>query len=97
MLDLFIEAYLISVTAIIYSEVLTDNGMILERLYVLLDKLPDWLFKPLIGCVKCVSGQIACWYFIFNHEYSLISHIAFMSFVIWLTIFNFGFYNKLIK
>lgn len=47
-----------------------------------INKLPEYLWKPLGGCFKCFAGQVAFWYFIFFKEYDLIEHLFFVSAVI---------------
>jgi hypothetical protein len=78
-MELSFFALKIAIVAYIYSDVLTEGGMILNGLYVWLDskKIPDWLFKPLIGCYKCVAGQMALWsFFVVNFsEYMNIKSI----------------------
>lgn len=50
----------------VYAFVLTEPYMIFEKLVVFLErKLPTWLFKPIIGCERCVTGQITLWVFVF--------------------------------
>ncbi len=34
----------------------TESGMILERVCDYAERLPKWLFKPLIGCVFCMAS-----------------------------------------
>jgi len=86
---MYLLALNIAVVAYIYSVILTEPGMILNLLYRWLDSmnekgtLPDWLFYPLIGCSKCVSGQIALWYYVVTcTSYNLIDHILLISFTI---------------
>jgi len=46
----------------IYAEHLTRPGMILNYAYLWAERsLPGFLFKPLIGCFRCVCGQWAGW------------------------------------
>jgi hypothetical protein len=86
---MYLLALNIAIIAYVYSVILTEQGMILNFLYRWLDglnetnKLPDWAFYPLIGCSKCVSGQMAFWYYIFTcHSYNLINHILLISITI---------------
>ena len=106
---------LIAVFAFVYTNILTDAEMLLNPLYNYLDcKLNGpcndgtnhWLFKVLIHCERCVSGQLALWiYFyynfvnyIFNFSIDLIfSHLFFITFTILLTCILKGIYNKHIK
>jgi hypothetical protein len=52
-----------------YAVVLTDEEMILQPASNWLsERLPWWLWKPIIGCPVCVSGQLALWWTVFNFE-----------------------------
>lgn len=56
----------IAVSAFTYSNMLTAPGQILNQLSDYLErKLPEWLYKPLIGCQYCVSGQWALWFYFY--------------------------------
>jgi hypothetical protein len=71
-IKLHIVSVMIALVAFVYSEMLTEPGMILNWIYKLLDKhLPTFLFKPLIGCFKCVGGQLSFWAFLvlFSNQY----------------------------
>lgn len=94
-MELSFFALKVAIVAYIYSDVLTEPGMILNSLYVKLDTwyvnectgkkmIPEWLFKPLIGCYKCVSGQMALWsFFVVNFsEYMNIKSIFELSVLI---------------
>ncbi len=82
----------IAIVAYVYSNVLTDPGMVLNGFYNLLEKhlitesqgRGEWLFKPIIGCFYCVAGQFALWgYFIaYLPKYNLFDHIFFICFTI---------------
>lgn len=62
---LIIQTLAIAVLAFTYTHLLTDDEMIFSRPYHLAERqLPAWLFKPLIGCEKCVAGQLALWFFL---------------------------------
>ena len=80
-MNIYIESVYIALIAWVYSTLLTDAGMVLERLYMLLMKLPDWLFKPLIGCSYCVAGQFSLWYGIYFlwSDYNVFDHILFIA------------------
>lgn len=69
-----------ALVGVVYSSILTEPGMIFHGLYKWLElKLWNkcnyrifedspkykWIFKPLIDCYRCVSGQIALWVFSF--------------------------------
>jgi hypothetical protein len=94
-MELFIFSLKLAIVAYIYSDVLTEGGMILNPIYVFLDTwkynkctgkklIPEWLFKPLIGCYKCVAGQMALWsFFVVNYsEYINIKSIFELSVLI---------------
>lgn len=66
-------------------------------LYKKIGKYPI-LFKPLIDCEYCVSGQFGFWYYLYltlisdsNIQYNLLAHISFVS----ICIFNIAIINKL--
>ena len=53
----------LAVTAFVYVEILTSEGMILCRVCKWCEsKLPAWVHKPLISCTYCVGGQLALWH-----------------------------------
>ena len=94
-MELSFFALKIAIVAYIYADVLTEGGMILNPLYVKLDTwrinpcsnkkvIPEWIFKPLIGCYKCVAGQMALWsFFVVNYsEYMNIKSIFELSVLI---------------
>lgn len=109
----FIYSFLIAVFSFIYSNVLTDNGELLNGLKKLLYKLNDeeklnaglgyhWLYKVLIFCEKCISGQIALWSFliIHFHEYRngsfvlVFPHLLFITLSIFFAVIIKSFYTK---
>jgi hypothetical protein len=83
---LFYYTIFIAIAAFTYSEILTSPGMLLNQLYDWLElRLPEWLFKPLIGCCKCVAGQWALFMYLYlSHSYYLDIHVWFIL----QTIFN---------
>lgn len=76
----WIECILIAIVAYVYHFILTEQGMILGWWFNLCKKLPVWLFEPLVGCIYCVTGQIAFWFYLINyfHHYVLIHHILYI-------------------
>jgi len=74
------EIIIIAICGYVYSIKLTEPEMIFNKLYHLLHRLPGWLFNPLIGCVYCVTGQIALWYYLLTYwnEYNLLTHIVYI-------------------
>lgn len=80
-----IESLLIALIAYVYAVILTYDGMLFNGVYLRFERwFPEWLFYPLIGCVYCVSGQMALWYYLikFWSEYNFIDHILFISITI---------------
>ena len=67
-----------AVVGYVYSEILTDTGMILHGLRNWSESnLKRWLYKPLIGCFKCVIGQLSLWVYMITQwsSYSLTEHV----------------------
>jgi hypothetical protein len=73
-----------AITAIVYCEVLMLDGMILDWWARIIDRMPDWIGKPLGGCVYCFGGQVALWSYpvVFWNEYSVIYHFLYIMLVI---------------
>ncbi len=61
---LLLNALLVAITAWVYSEPLTEYRQIFNKPYILLERLPKFIFYPLIGCAKCVAGQWALLYYL---------------------------------
>lgn len=60
-------AFVIGMIAYVYAVILTDPDHIFENLRKWAERiLPPFLFRPLIGCEKCVAGQIALWTLVFK-------------------------------
>lgn len=89
MLQIVFEGLAVALVAYVYAMILTEPGMLLNAWYNFLDvklgRRKHWLFKPLIGCFKCVAGQLALWYYLIYHfnNYDPATHI----FIICLAIF----------
>ena len=93
---------LIGIFAYVYACILTDEEQLLNGVYNWLEyKLIDpltgkkhWVFNILIGCEKCIAGQIALWLFLYKniHGYILypfdtfLKHIFFITFTIFVTV-----------
>lgn len=81
----------IAISAFVYSNMLTENGMIFHGLFEYLEeRLPEWIFKPLIGCQYCVSGQWSLWFFLYYgifevSDYVFYIHIWFILQTIFVT------------
>ncbi len=113
----FLFAFTVSITAFTYSYILTQPSEVFSWLYKQLNILfknseryqrgDDMhpIFKLLIGCEKCVSGQMALWIYIiicgrnyFNDFVThLIIHILFVATTIFLTTIIKFIYTKHIK
>lgn len=61
----------IAIISFVYSVVCTEGGMIFNKPYVWMQtNLPEYLYKPLIGCEKCVAGQMSLWTYIYiNYDF----------------------------
>lgn len=80
----------IAIAAFTLTEILTEQGMVLNWLHRLITKLPAPLHKPLISCGYCVAGQWAAWLFLYWHwdGYNLdtaITHVGFVTATIFTT------------
>jgi len=73
------QAVIIGIAAWVFTLILIDTGMIFEKWWVVLNKLPDWLAKPLGKCEYCLAGQLAFWYYFTLGGYNLFYHIGFIS------------------
>lgn len=93
MLDLIVWALFFAVVGFVYAYKLTQPGMLLVGWYNWLNHLigpasgdvlagkkgrAQWLFKPLIGCYDCVTGQVALWGYlvVFWEHYNLMHHLV---------------------
>lgn len=65
---------------------LGEPGEIFDWYQRLIGKLPERIWKPLGGCAKCLSGQIAFWYFLFTGDYNFVNHIFLTASTILVTI-----------
>lgn len=74
----------------VYSQVLTEPGQILNPLWKLLDKYLGkypFIFKPIIDCYKCVSGQMFLWtYLVISYYVGYVNWVE-LIYGICLTIF----------
>ena len=84
---------LLSIAAIVVNLLLEPN-MALNWYGNLIDRLPTWLSFPLGRCEKCLSGQLAFWWFIIFEKYNIVEHILtvtttiFLTYIITKTIWN---------
>lgn len=103
MLTLYFQGLAVAVVAYTYAAILTEGGMILNFWFNFLDRkfgtasgnprqgkppVALWLFKPLIGCFKCVAGQMALWFYLiaYFNNYNLFEHIFIICLSIYLSI-----------
>lgn len=103
-LNLYLLTVAISICAWVYTTILTDSGMILfkyqEFLFKRLNPRCSWLFKMIVGCSHCVSGQMALWIYLYMSlfqtqffdilHWDIVTHIWFVS----VTIFNVALIKK---
>jgi hypothetical protein len=56
---------------------LGEPGMIFNFYFKRLENLPDWLRKPLGGCVRCLSGQVLFHYYWITHlhDYNVVNQL----------------------
>lgn len=94
-LKLYLLTWICAVVAWVYTVILVDSEMLLFHwkgfLYKKIGKR-TWLFKPLVDCSYCVSGQFAFWAYLYlvffpvqsfdTIGYNAVEHIALMSFAI---------------
>lgn len=69
LVDLYSTALQIAVIAYVYAVILIEPDMLLAEFYLQLRiriGRYKWIFKPLIDCDRCVAGQIALWYSVYN-------------------------------
>jgi hypothetical protein len=93
MLILFLYTLIISVIAFVYAVILVDQDMILFEfkafLYRKIGKY-RFIFKPLIDCEYCVSGQLGFWFYLYltllknntDFQYNILTHVFIISFCI---------------
>jgi hypothetical protein len=76
-----LTALCISIIAFVYGYVLTSYGMLLSGVRDYLEqRLPTLLYYPLIGCEKCIAGQMSLWYYIYiTDQYIWQEHLMTVS------------------
>lgn len=92
-----IEVISLPLVAVVYASVLTEPGMLLAAIHYWAEQhLPGWLFMPVIGCFKCVAGQLAMWYYIVTrwHDYHFTEHVTIVSSTIFISILLNYIYEK---
>ena len=72
---------LIGIAAWAFTNILMDGEMIFGWWYKILNKLPEWLAKPLGKCEYCLSGQMAFWFYLYEYwnDYDFFQHILLIS------------------
>lgn len=89
LIHLYILSAAIAIVAWVYATVLTDSGMMLYSFKGWLYRvLPTVVYKAVVGCVYCVSGQAALWFYLWialHDGYDLLQHIALICFAIFNT------------
>jgi hypothetical protein len=75
--------------------ILNEPGMIFDWYQKLIIHLPEWLWKPLGGCIRCLTGQVLFWFYLIKyfHCYNFINHIFFVSLGILIVTFLYNFYG----
>ena len=83
---MIIAAVITGIVAWVFVNILMDTDMIFNKWWVVLNKLPQWLSKPLGSCEYCFAGQLAFWYYLIHElidgTYNAIYHIVFVSIAI---------------
>lgn len=115
-----ITTIFISITAFVYSYILTQPGEILGSVYGFFDELFQTdkrarfgkglhpMFKMIMACEKCVSGQLSFWYFLAHYYngylngtqsfiYNALEHALFTCTTIFLTTIIKSLYEKYIN
>ena len=84
-----IDAVIIGVVAWVFTHILIDGEMIFEKWWLVLNRLPIWISKPLGACEYCLSGQLALWYYLYTSwlvgSYNALEHIVYISIAIFTT------------
>lgn len=112
--DYFFYSLLTAIAAFTYSYILTEPGEFFGKIHMWISdyfkndqRMNEGqplhpLYKMIIGCEKCVAGQIALWSFLaFNYDnYSIkaaFAHVLYVSLTIFLAAVIKGIYIKTIK
>ena len=73
----YVFYFALPVVAYAITGILLQPGELLGRLGDLIDRLPQWLAKPLGMCSKCFAGQLALWsYPFYADNYRIDLHIV---------------------
>lgn len=84
---MYIEILKIGLIVFVFVK-LGEVGNIFSWYQKLIDPLPEWIWKPLGGCVKCLSGQVGFWFYLIKyfHNYKFIDHLFFAASTIFLSV-----------
>ena len=74
-----------------------EPGMVFCWYQKMIRNLPEWLWKPIGGCERCLTGQVLFHYYWITHlsNYNLIDQLFIPSFGIFLVIIYAYIYDKL--
>lgn len=91
-----LSIFKISIIVFIFVK-LGEPGHILAWYQKLIENLPEWLWKPLGGCVMCVCGQVLFWSYLILHfkDYNLINHLFYPSAGIFLVVIYDYIYDRI--
>ena len=68
---------LLAVSAGIGFNDIIQRGEILEHYGRIIERLPEWLSKPLGACPECFAGQMALWFgFFYPESYDFVLHLT---------------------
>ncbi len=62
-------ALYIALAAFLFTGPLSQPGMIFAPVKAVASRLPEWLYLPLWGCAKCVAGQWALWWQVWQYAH----------------------------
>lgn len=85
MLDIIPDIIKVPIITFIFY-ICGEPGEIFDWYQKLIFHLPEYLWKPLGGCIKCVTGQVCFWFYLYKNyqDYHLfqggiINHLFFVS------------------
>lgn len=83
-INIIYYSIVISIISVVYVMILQQPGMLLDWWNNILNKMPDWISKPLGTCEYCFSGQVALWGYLFIWN-NWIEWVFFTALTIFLT------------
>lgn len=95
-IDMLQYSIVIAIIAVVYIQILSKEGQILEKWFEYGKRFEDrWFYNPVWGCHLCFSGQVALWIYLLNYIfqdktcfiYKIIPIFAIESFSIFWLIF----------